>query len=805
MKFPGKKKPTSADPELIQPAQPTGCQLLKRFKHKISSAKLSNESLWLRSAFDAIDDLIFIKNRNSEVIWGNKAFRDYQGITEDKTHQSYHTPSDLDDTVQYLKDDHSVYTSGASLDVPSEGITNAEGITHFFHTIKSPLFDQDRCINGLIGVSRRIRSTEEVDRSREQRAERKLQLAYLKSFIHRIPITVAMLDAKMQFIACSKTWNSFFSPGIEIPADSSYLERFERMLRLQTAYEATLRSGEAKILRGIHIENASGREVIVNVNLEPWFIPTGELGGAIVYIEELTPEKKSVEALRNSEENLSITLNSLSEGVIATDADGRIQRMNPEAEALTGWTASRAKNRQLNEVLRLIELGTNRPLINPATQVKAAMSTVHLPDKTGLIDRNGIRHTVDVIGAPMHNSRGHLFGLVFVIRDETEQHRLDEEFQQIQKMDSIGKIAGGVAHDFNNMLGGIMGATELLEEELADRPELAKYIKIIFRCSQQAADLTDKLLVFSRKEKPIFQPVSIHECITNVLDGVAHGTDPVIHLHHKFNAKNDQIMGNGLLLKNAILNLYNNAREAIKTEGVITIETDNLVLIEEDALTTTFSIPHGEYLRVRVKDTGCGIADDIKELIFEPFFTTKASGKGSGLGLAAVYGIVKSHHGGIQAHSETNNGTTVELFLPLAQTEMPDQPAEPAQRSDICARILLIDDEIELREASAELIRRFGHEVLCAANGVVGMKIYHEQADEIDLILLDLAMPGKPGIECLREIHEIKPEAKVIICSGYATEDTIAELQALGVFRILHKPFRRTDLLAAIENALILN
>lgn len=801
-----KKEHTSranAEQELRYKADSVCTRIRRRFKHRISASQLRNNADWLRAVFDSMNDLVFIKDRHSKLIWGNKAFREYYDMTEDQIFNIYDGPqSDEDDTVKYLKDDHYVLTTGETMDIPSECITDTKGFANYFHTVKSPMFNPQNQISGLVAVSRSLDSEEEVDRSREDRTERKQQLANLKSFVRSIPLAVAMLDAKMRFIACSEAWVSLFCPGIEVPPNSSYLDRFEKILRLQPAYEAALRSGESKILRGMLIANAAGREVVINVNLEPWSFPTGNVGGAIILIEELTPEKQAVEALRNSEENLSITLNSIGEGVITTDKNGRIQRMNPEAETLTGWTIERAKTRPLEQILRLIDTDTNRPIQNPVKQIKKELGILHLPAETGLIDHDGARRNVAVSGAPMRNSFGEMFGLVFVIRDETEQRLLEEEYRQSQKMDSIGKLAGGVAHDFNNMLGGIMGAAELLEEELAEHPKLLKYVNIIFRCSKQASELTDKLLAFSRKEKPVFQPVSVHECINNVLEIVERSIDPRIDLKQQFNAEKDYIMGSGMLLQNAILNLCLNARDAMKNGGMLTVATDNTILVAEDAAVNLFNIPPGEYLCIRVKDTGNGIPNDIKDRIFEPFFTTKAAGKGTGLGLSAVYGIIKNHQGGIQAHSEFRIGTTFEIFLPLTQAKQATSETAPVEQSDLCGKILLIDDEPELREASAELIQRFGHEVITATNGIDGMHIYHEQADSIDLVLLDLAMPGKGGMDCLREIHEIKPEAKVIICTGYATEETVRELHTNRVFRILNKPFRRTDLLAAIENAL---
>lgn len=780
-----------------------GTRICSHLKHRVSPDQLCDDAHWLRSAFDATEDLLSIKTRQSIILWANKAFREYFGMTEEDFLSDDDAPRpDADTTAQCRQDDQLVLTNGDTIEIPSDGIQDRNGVVHYFQTIKSPITGPDGCITGLISVSRRIRPAEMVN---TRPVAHQQQQVHLQRFVSNLPLAAALLDAKMQFIACSEAWTALFSPGINMDPSSSYSERLDKILRLRPAYEATLRSGETKNLRGMRIENGAGREEVINVSLEPWFLPSGAVGGAIVTVEEMTPEEKAVEALRHSEENLSITLNSLSQGVITTDADGRIQRMNPESESMTGWTIERAKNRPIDDVLRLFNTETNRPLDCPAKQVEHQMATVHFPDETGLIHHDGTRRNVAVSGTPLRNAFGKVFGQVFVVRDETEKRLRAEEFRQSQKMDSIGKLAGGVAHDFNNMLGGIMGAAELLEEELAERPKLLKYVNIIFRCSQQAADLTDKLLAFSRKEKPVFLSVSVHDCINKVLDIVERNIDPRITVKQQFNAKNDHIMGSDTQIQNTILNLCLNARDAMKEGGLLTVETDNVVLVERDTATTALGIPPGEYLRLRVKDTGSGITTDIKEHIFEPFFTTKASGKGTGLGLSAVYGIVKSHRGGVQAHSEPNIGSILEIFLPLTSTDDQHALEKNAQKFDAVGRILLIDDEAALREASAELIRRFGHEVLCAASGIQGMKIYHEQADTIDLILLDLVMPGKSGMDCLREIHAINPAAKVIICTGYATDETIIELQKEGIFRILHKPFRRTDLLAAIENALQLD
>ncbi|WP_372794166.1 response regulator [Pontiella sp.] len=382
-------------------------------------------------------------------------------------------------------------------------------------------------------------------------------------------------------------------------------------------------------------------------------------------------------------------------------------------------------------------------------------------------------------------------------RDITELHQMQERLLQKDKMDAIGQLAGGVAHDFNNMLGGIMGFGELLEIELpADRPELKDYAHRIVSSCRRAALLTEQLLAFARKGKQQTVVVDLRRVCGDAVLLLERSIDKKISIVRSFPDESLLILGDPGQLQSAVLNLGLNARDAMPAGGTLRIALRRKSIDAAYCSGSRFALLPGDYVEIEVSDTGHGIPPDQLERIFEPFFTTKEVGKGTGLGLAAVYGAVKEHHGELSVVSEVGKGTEIRLLLPSAKASVQEAlvpvPQQPAARDN--RTILVVDDESEFRALLEAALNNLGYQVITAANGRIGMELYEQHEGEIDLSIVDAVMPELNGMDMLLQIRRRNPEAKVVITSGYSADSSRSDFLEAGASAFLAKPYSITEL-----------
>ncbi len=519
----------------------------------------------------------------------------------------------------------------------------------------------------------------------------------------------------------------------------------------------------------------------------------------LVNIHRLRDTRSS---LVRSEENLRITLDSIGDAVITTDINGQITRMNPVAETLTGWTFAEAAKKPLDEVLRLFRSHSRDRYPNPADLVLAAGSTLPLEKDILLVAKNGDEYRISDSGAPIRNKDGEIIGIVLVFRDITADYLRETQLNQSRKLEAIGQLAGGVAHDFNNMLGGILGSAEMLAMSIGHENPLHKYIGTIIKACDNAAGLTQKLLAFSRKGAMVVASMDIHAAIVNVQGLLEHSLDKSITINHAFKATQSIITGDSALIENCLINLCVNAAHSMPEGGTITISTNNLELDEDFCQASPFAITPGRYIEIGIQDTGIGIPPEMLDRIFEPFFTTKAVGKGTGLGLSAVYGTIKEHRGCLSLYSEVGVGTVFYLYLPVSGT-VPHQLARqenPLEQGSGC--ILIIDDEQVLRTTTAAILEQLGYRVLLAKDGMEGVEMYKMYSEQVDLTLLDMIMPRMGGVTCAKAIRAINPDARILICSGFIKEESRSELHKLGISAFVKKPYRREELARAVVRAM---
>ncbi|HNX59525.1 MAG TPA: PAS domain S-box protein, partial [Spirochaetota bacterium] len=392
--------------------------------------------------------------------------------------------------------------------------------------------------------------------------------------------------------------------------------------------------------------------------------PYRMLGTLIDVTERLRVEKE----LRRKEEDLRVTLGSIGDAVIATDIEGRIVMMNSVAEKKTGWKIDEASGRELSDIFRTFDGAGGGEVENPAHMVFASKDIVHIHEYTTLIARDGSQCLISDSAAPIHNDSGDIIGVVIVFRDVTEEKSIRDRLRQSEKMDAVGQLAGGIAHDFNNMLCGILGAAEVLKTmNVADDPETKELLDVIIESSNKAADLTNKLLSFSRQKPDSSERIDALKPLKDAVALIERTMDKRIQVKVRSVAGDLVVMGNDTQLQNAFLNLLINATHAMPEGGEIRVTVSVNYLDKYYCDSSAFRIVPGNYADIEIMDTGSGIAPENLPRIFEPFFTTKGEGRGTGLGLSSVYGTVKQHAGAITVYSEVGKGTVFHIYIPLAE------------------------------------------------------------------------------------------------------------------------------------------
>lgn len=388
----------------------------------------------------------------------------------------------------------------------------------------------------------------------------------------------------------------------------------------------------------------------------------------------------------------------------------------------------------------------------------------------------------------------------FIARDVTEQKRLQLELFQMQKMDSIGKLTSGIAHDFNNLLGAILGYASLLKLELDPQHPLYSFVDTIESSAQRGADLARQLLAFGRKEKAQTSPVNLNKIVEEVRRLLSHTISKRIEIIVHTDDSLSMVEGDPGQLQQVLLNLCLNARDAMPQGGRLILETRNIIL--DDAFIRNHpGAQIGPHVMLSVTDTGCGMDQETQHRIFEPFFTTKEQGQGTGLGLAMVYSIVRNHEGVVRVYSELGHGTTFVIYLPAsnrAEMVIETAPVEARGGSEF---ILVVDDEMAIRNLLSDVLTGAGYRVLTATNGAQAMRIL-DQEPNIDLVILDMIMPQMDGKETYERLRAQRPDMPVLFSSGFSRHNLTQEMLNHPRTHFIQKPYVVHDLLAAVRRVL---
>ncbi len=530
---------------------------------------------------------------------------------------------------------------------------------------------------------------------------------------------------------------------------------------------------------------------------------------------EIDNRRRSEEALREQEEELSIIFENVPFIMMLLDVERRVRRVNSFAGAFSGLSTAGMIGMRGGEALRCVH-ALDVPEgcgFGPHCEQCIVHRTVISTFETGkgnaqlearlLFFLHGEKKEITFLLSTAKLSVRKQPMVLVSIQDITEQKKLEGQLRQAQKMESIGQLAGGIAHDFNNILSAIIGYGHVTLMKMSTDDPQRLNVQCILDAADRAAHLTKDLLLFSRKQISDRRPVELNAIIRAVEKFLIRVIGEDVAFKTTLYEGSIPVLADVHQLEQVLMNLATNARDAMPKGGVLSVVTEQIMLDKAFVSYHGYGKP-GAYALVSVSDTGEGMDEHTRKRIFEPFFTTKEVGKGTGLGMAVVYGIIKEHEGYINVYSEPGKGTTFRIYLPVIESGVTEE--KKAVSADYLERgtetILLAEDDEALRKLTVSVLRDFGYEVIVAVDGEDAVKKYTENTDRIQLLLFDIIMPKKTGKEAYDDIKGIKPGVKVIFLSGYAPDMIRQKAMLEHIETVVYKPISPADLLKKVRKAL---
>lgn len=564
--------------------------------------------------------------------------------------------------------------------------------------------------------------------------------------------------------------------------------------------EKAIATGEKQAPYLLELKKKDGTPVLIEIDESPIRDSTGKVVAISGAARDVTKQKKMEEELLKSEKGFRDLFNSITDLIYTQDLDGRFLSFNEATSRVFGYERDELIGRCTWEFMQP-QFASDFE----GEYLQKIKEYGHQEGTTVYFAKNGKKVFIEYRSSLVKPKDGEPY-ISGTGRDVTEKilsekkvRKLQQELIQAQKMESIGTLAGGIAHNFNNVLMGIQGHTSLMMiDKDPSHPDL-DHLKGIEEYVQSAAELTKDLLGFARGGKYEVSPTNLNDLIRHEARMFGQ-TKKEIGIKEKYEKRPWTVEVDRGQIRQALLNLYVNAWQAMPEGGELYIQTQN-VMLDEDYV-KPFEITPGRYVKFSVTDTGVGMDEVTKEKIFEPFFSTQEIGKGTGLGLASVYGIIKNHGGFINVYSEKGEGTTFNIYLPASEAEIIEEkkPSEKILKGE--GTILLVDDEDMITDIGRQLLEKLGYKALLAKSGREAVTLYENNKADIDMVILDMIMPGMTGGETYDRLKEINPDIKVLLSSGYSINGQAKKILDRGCNAFLQKPFNLKELAEKITEVL---
>ncbi|MBC8462651.1 MAG: PAS domain S-box protein [Deltaproteobacteria bacterium] len=558
---------------------------------------------------------------------------------------------------------------------------------------------------------------------------------------------------------------------------------------------------------GFALENAQ-LHLTVDENLKNLQERTVELTNANDKLKkEINKRKRAEEAFQESDKKYQAILESMEEGYYEIDIVGNLTFFNESLCKILGYSR--------DELLGM----NNRDYTNPETarRMYQIFNQIYRTEKPArvtdyeIIRKDGTTRVLELSASLMRDNGDKPIGFRGVVRDvsqrlwaEREKRKLEAQLQQAQKMEAIGTLAGGITHDFNNILAAIIGYTELAMLDVQEGSKAKQRLKEVQKAGNRAKDLVNQILTFSRQSKQELLLVQIRPIVKEALKLLRASLPTTIEIHQKLESDLGTVEADPTKLHQVLMNLCTNAAHAMRENGGILEVSLTKVDMDADAAARHRDIRPGPYLKLTVSDTGHGMAPEVLERIFDPYFTTKEKGKGTGLGLSVVHGIVKDHRGAITVESELGKGTTFHILLPRMD-HAKEVAVEPESRLGIPTgheRILFIDDEQVLVDLGKQMLELLGYEVITRTSSIEALELFRAQPNKFDLVITDMTMPNMTGEKLAKELMKIRPNIPIILCTGFSEQITEKESKEIGIREFAMKPLVMRDLAKSIRKVL---
>jgi PAS domain S-box-containing protein len=602
-------------------------------------------------------------------------------------------------------------------------------------------------------------------------------------FLEHCPILVFLKDEDNRAVALSRSFERLLEKPLREILGKTSEELFppELARSIRADDEEVLRTGRLKTVE----ESFEGRSYITCKF--PLHRPdkAALLGGFTI---EITDRKRFEEALKKSEQQYRDVVNNANSIILRWDGAGNILFMNPYGLEFFGYGEEELIGRNVvGTIVPELESASSRDLVSLMEEIQQNPDAFKSNENEN-IKKNGERVWISWTNKAVMNENGECVEILSIGKDMTEKKLLEAQFLQAQKMEAVGTLAGGIAHDFNNLLMGIMGYTSVMLLTMEPTDPSYDKLRSIEDQIKSGAELTKQLLGFARGGKYEVKPTDLGNLIKRCVDMFGHANREIT-IHEEFSEDLCTTEVDRSQMEQVFLNLFVNASQAMPLGGQLFVDARNVSFHD------TRVVPkEGLYARISVTDTGVGMDEATKARIFDPFFTTKDLGTGSGLGLASAYGIIKNHQGAITVDSKLGKGTRFNIYIPASQKPVREEKPAAAEVVRGAGTVLLVEDQPAVAETAQEMLKALGYDVHVAGSGGEALTLFARHKGSVNLVILDMIMPGLSGSETYDRLKEIDPNIKVILCSGYSIEGQAAKILERGCNSFIQKPFTVTEL-----------